>query len=73
MINQDHYKIRTRGHIDKHWIQCFEGITVVYDPNGETILDCIVDQAALHGVLSRLRDLGIVLIAVNREEENAHP
>ena len=73
MVDQEHYKIRIRGHIDKHWIQCFGGIKIAYDPNGETILDCIVDQAALHGVLSRLRDLGIVLIAVNREEQNAYP
>ncbi len=70
MISQDHYKIRIRGHIDEQWIECFDGVRMTYDPNGETVLDCIVDQAALHGLLSRLRDAGIVLIAVNHAEES---
>jgi len=73
MISQDHYKIRIRGHISEHWIDCFEGITIVYDPDGETVLDGILDHAALHGLLSRLRDLGIVLVAVNRVEDDTRP
>jgi hypothetical protein len=71
MISQEHYKIRIRGHLDGHWIDCFDRVTVTYDPNGETVLDCMVDQAALHGLLSRLRDSGIVLIAVNQVDEGS--
>jgi len=70
MVTREHYRIRIHGHLDRHWIACFDKVTATYDPNGETILDCMVDHAALHGLLSRLRDLGIVLIAVNRVEES---
>jgi len=72
MISHEHYRIRIRDHLDKHWIEWFDKVTMTYDLNGETVLDCMVDQAALHGLLTRLRDLGIVLIAVNRVEESTH-
>ena len=71
MISEEHYEVRIEGHLSGNWIECFDGVTMTYDPSGETVLDCIMDQAALHGLLSRLRDLGIVLVAVNRVDEDS--
>lgn len=55
------YKIRIEGHIRDDW---FEGLMVEPHPEGETIISGMIDQAALHGVLSRIRDLGLVLLSV---------
>ena len=59
------YEIRVKGHLDPHWSEWFGGLTITNLENGEAVL-CgeIVDQAALHGVLSRVRDLNLPLIAV---------
>ena len=61
------YEIRVAGHIGDSWSSWFEGLSVRHDENGETVLrGAIVDQAALHGVLMRIRDLGLPLVSVNR-------
>ena len=61
------YEIRVRGHLHGKLLERFEGLTVTNQPNGEAVLSGpIADQAALHGVLIRARDLGLPLISVNR-------
>jgi hypothetical protein len=60
------YLITIRGHFDDHWSAWFDGLAVNRDEAGNTTLSGpIRDQAALHGVLARIRDLGLTLLAVN--------
>ncbi len=61
------YQIRIKGHLGSQWADWFEGLTIKLEDNGNTLLTgSIVDQAALHGLLKRVRDLGTPLISVNR-------
>ena len=63
------YRIRVGGHLDSSWSEWFEGLRLTPEANGETVLSGpIVDEAALHGVLAKVRDLGLPLLAVNRFE-----
>jgi wyosine [tRNA(Phe)-imidazoG37] synthetase (radical SAM superfamily) len=63
------YEIRVEGHIGDSWSSWFEGLSVCREGNGETVLrGTLVDQAALHGVLMRIRDLGLPLVSVRRVE-----
>ncbi len=63
---QPQYHIRVKGHLDQRWSDWFDGLTITNAPNGEAILSgTIVDQAALHGVLMKVRDLGLPLLAVS--------
>jgi hypothetical protein len=69
------YEIRIRGHLDCQWTDWFEALTITLDANGDTLVTGpVVDQAALYGLLRKVRDLGMPLISVNRisEERNAH-
>jgi hypothetical protein len=60
-----YYKIRVKGHLDERWSEWFDGLEITNLQNGETMLyGNVVDQAALHGVLNKVRDLGLPLIAV---------
>lgn len=60
------YEIRVKGHLDPHWSEWFEGLTITNLEGGEALLSGeIVDQAALHGVLSNVRDLNLPLIAIS--------
>jgi hypothetical protein len=62
-------EIRTKGHIDDHWADWFEGLTITHTEQGETVLSgLVVDQAALHGLLAKLRDLGLSIVSVNATE-----
>jgi hypothetical protein len=62
-------EIRLQGHLDERWTDWFEGLTITREANGETRLTGpVVDQAALHGLLRKVRDLGLPLISVNRLE-----
>jgi hypothetical protein len=64
------YVIRIQGHLDLSWSAWFDGLTMTHDPNGETTLTGSVrDQAALHGILNRVFELNLLLIAVNRLEQ----
>ena len=67
------YQIRVKGHLDEHWSDWLEGLSLTHLESGETLLSGpIADQAALHGVLHKLENLGVPLIAVCRvssEEE----
>ena len=59
------YHIRLKGHLDGHWSGWFEGMNISNEPNGEMVLSgSLADQAALHGVLIKIRDLGLPLLAV---------
>ena len=63
------YEIRLTGHLDAHWAAWFDGLAVTHDGDGTTVISgLIVDQAALHGVLQRVRDLGLPLVSVTRTQ-----
>ena len=68
-MQQQHYEIRVEGHLAVGWSDWFEGLTVRQEAGGETVLSGPLDQAALHGVLAKVRDLGLVLIAVSRSRQ----
>jgi len=60
------YEIRIKGHLDDQWADWFGGLTLTLKEDGDTLLTGMVaDQAALHGLLKKVRDLGIPLISVN--------
>ncbi len=60
------YEIRLRGLLGDQWADWFAGATIAQRDNGDTVLTCsLSDQAALHGLLKKVRDLGMVLLAVN--------
>jgi hypothetical protein len=60
------YEIRLRGHLNRKWIDWFEGLTIMLEEDGNTLLiGPVVDQAALHGLLKKVRDLGMSLLSVN--------
>jgi hypothetical protein len=62
------YQIRIKGHLGREWTDWFAGLTVTLEDNGDTLLvGPVVDQSALHGLLKKVRDLGMPLISVNRE------
>ena len=61
------YAIRIKGHLDDRWAIWFEGLTLTREDTGTTLLTGpVVDQAALHGVLKNVRDLGMLLVSVTR-------
>ncbi len=61
------YEIRIEGHLEARWADRFGGMTFTWDDNGETLLaGPVIDQAALHGLLRKVRDLGLTLISVNQ-------
>lgn len=63
------YQIRLEEHLDRQWTNWFEGIAISMEDNNQTLLTCqVVDQAALHGLLKKVRDLGLTLISVIRVE-----
>lgn len=66
------YQIRIEGHLGRQWPDWFEGLTIALEENGETLLTGpVVDQAALFGLLKKVRDLGMPLISVNRVESSS--
>ena len=65
------YEIRLKGHLDQRWADWFDGLQITLQANGDTLLiGPVDDQAALHGVLKRIRDLGLPLLSVIRAETN---
>lgn len=70
------YTIRLQGHLDERWFRRFTGLALTHTAHGETVIAAAaLDQAALHAILNRVRDLGLDLIAVQREpteEDTTH-
>lgn len=59
------YEIRLKGHLDNRWADWFGGLTITLEDNGQTLLTGpVADQAALYGLLKRVRDLGLPLVSV---------
>jgi hypothetical protein len=66
------YEIRLTGHLDARWAAWFDRLSVSHEGDGTTVISGpIADQAALHGVLQRVRDLGLPLVSVTRVEPDA--
>jgi hypothetical protein len=58
-------KIRIKGHLENRWADWFGGVTITLEDNGNTLLTCLeTDQAALHGLLKKIRDVGMPLLSV---------
>ena len=67
------YQIRIKGHLGDQWSDWFEGLTITREEDGDTVLTGpVVDESALHGLLKKVRDLGMPLISINRIEPD-HP
>lgn len=65
------YEIRIRGRLDARWTARFDGLSMRHEPDGTTVLSGLVtDQAALHGLISQVRDLGLPLISVAQVEDD---
>ncbi len=63
------YEIRIKGHLDNRWADWFDGLTITREENGDTLLTgLVIDQAALHSLLRKVRDLGLPLISVMHVE-----
>jgi hypothetical protein len=60
------YEIRLKGHLDERWTEWFEGLSITLDENDTLLTGPVVDQAALHGLLRKVRDLGLLLVSINR-------
>ena len=66
-----HYEIRLQGHLDARWGDRFEGMTITLEENGNTLLSGpVADQSALHGLLKKVRDLGMPLVSVSPLEND---
>ncbi len=67
------YQIRIKGHLGRQWADGFEELNITLEDEGTTLLTGpVVDQAALHGILRRIRDLGVALLSVNTVDAR-HP
>ena len=67
--NAQVYEIRLKGHLEARWVKWFDGLAITLDENGDTLLTGpVVDQAALHGLLRKVRDLGMPLVSVSAVE-----
>ena len=68
---QGEYRIRVKGNLDRRWSDWFDGFTITAQANDETLLTGpVADQAALHGLLAKIRDLGLPLLSVRRVEDD---
>jgi hypothetical protein len=68
------YEIRVKGHLAQHWSEWFGGLVLTYDSDDNTVMrGALIDEAALHGVLMKVLDLGVPLLAVNRVATESAP
>jgi len=58
-------KIQIKGHLDKTWEDLFDGVTITYEGENTVLIGEIKDEAYIHGILNKLRDLGLTLISIN--------
>ena len=64
------YEIRVKGHLDYSWATWFDGLEIIHEPSGDTLLrGYILDQPALYGKLARIQGLGLTLLSVNASDE----
>jgi hypothetical protein len=69
MWHMQQVEIRVKGQIDRHWSDWLGGLTITHTGQNETVLTGpIVDQAALHGLLAKLRDMALPIVSVNLSE-----
>jgi len=67
------YQILVRGHLASRWAEWFDGITLIRNDDGTTVLQgTVADQSALHGLLRKLNDLGLPLVSVTRTDLGPH-
>jgi len=67
--NAQYYEIRLKGHLEARWVEWFDGLAITLEENGNTLLSGpVTDQAALHGLLKKVRDVGLPLLSVNPVE-----
>jgi hypothetical protein len=65
------YQIRIKGHLGPQWMDWFDGLAITLEENGDTLITGpVIDQAALHGILKKVRDLGMPLLSVNTADPN---
>jgi hypothetical protein len=66
------YEIRLKGHLDARWAAWFDGLTLTQDNDGTTVIGGpVIDQAALHGLLQKVRDIGLPLVSVTRVDPDS--
>ena len=63
-LDKTFYEIQVKGYLDARWTELFEGMNIAWQDNVTTISGMVADQAALHGLLARVRDYGLVLLSV---------
>jgi hypothetical protein len=62
-----HYEIRVQGHLDSRWAGWFDGLSLIHDSDGTSVIrGTVADQAALHGLLQKVRDIGLHLVSVTQ-------
>jgi hypothetical protein len=67
--NAQYYEIRLKGHLEARWVKWFDGLAITLEESGNTLLSGpVADQAALHGLLKKVRDVGLPLLSVNSVE-----
>jgi hypothetical protein len=70
--NAQVYEIRLKGHLEARWSKWFDGLAITLEESGNTLLSGpVADQAALHGLLKKVRDVGLPLLSVNSVEPSA--
>jgi hypothetical protein len=69
-----HYELRIAGHLDEHWSDWFGGLTIIRTDDGTTTMGgTVTDQAQLHGILAKVRDLGATLLSVDSSDAGPGP
>jgi hypothetical protein len=69
-----HYELQVEGHLDEHWSAWFSGLTLIREDDGTTTLrGAVTDQAELHGLLAKIRDLGATLLSVTSRDAPDQP
>lgn len=64
-------KIKVKGRLDKKWKECFDGLDIIYDGDYTIFSGNMIDEAFMHGILNRIRDLNLKLISLNTSEEDS--